>query len=109
MGDETIQFASRFASAVSRLAELAGGGADRKPLERQGRDLAPIVRDALDAVEAVYGTGTQAVRNWPEQRRRVLAQVASMREALDGAGVDARIRRMAGALVELIEPSSGRG
>lgn len=109
MGDETIQFASRFASGVNHLALLAGDGTWASLLERHGPNLASLVRDALDAVEAVYGTGTRAVRNWPEQRRRVLAQIATMRETLDRTGVDDQVRRMARALVELIEPRSDRG
>lgn len=106
MGDETIEFASRFAHAVSRLTQLAAGETAAKPPER-GPDLASVA-DALDAVEAVYGMGTQAVRSWPEQRRRVLARIATMREALDRTGVDDEVRRMARALVELIEPSPAR-
>jgi hypothetical protein len=109
MGDETIQFASRFSSAVSDLEQLAGSDPQAKLSKRHGSDPASAVRAALDAVEAVYGTGTQAVRNWPEQRRRVLAQVASMREALDRSGVDDRLRGMARALVELIESRSTGG
>ncbi len=106
MGDETIQFATRFSSALDELGQLAGDESHAKLLESRGGDLAPVVRSALDAVEAVYATGTQAVRNWPEQRRRVLAQLAVMREALDRSGVDERLRAMARALVEIIEPSS---
>ncbi len=108
MGDETIQFASRFATAVSCLAELAAGDASGLLRGLAGDELALAVRVALDDVQAVYETATKDVRNWPEQRRRVLAQLAATREALDGAGVDPRVRRMAAALVEIIEPAPGR-
>lgn len=106
MGDETSQFATRFSTALDELAQLAGDEAHAKLLESRGPDLASVVRSALDAVEAVYATGTQAVRNWPEQRRRVLAQLAATRAALDRSGVDVRLRGMARELVELVDPGS---
>lgn len=109
MGDETIQFATRFSTALDALAQLAVDETHAKMLDAHGAGLASAVRSALDAVEAVYATGTQAVRNWPEQRRRVLAQLAEMREALDRSGVDARLRGMARALVELVDPGSTGG
>lgn len=108
MGDETIQIATRFSTALDQLAQLAGDESHAKLLASHGAELASVVRSALDAVEAVYATGTQAVRNWPEQRGRVLAQLAAMREALDRSGVDRRLRVMARALIELVEPGSGR-
>ena len=108
MGDETILIASRFSIAVGELAALAGGGGHAKLAERHGAKLATAVRGALDAVEAVYGAGTEAVRDWQERQRRVLAHLTEMRRVLDRSGVDGEVRRMAGALVELIEPGQGR-
>lgn len=108
MGDETIEFASRFSSAVTLLARVGDGG--RHPALRVLGDarLAAAVHDALDAVAAVYETGTDAVRRWPERRQRVLAQVAALRAALSRGGVDAEARRLARALVEAIEQASAR-
>ncbi len=108
MGDETSQFASRFSNAVNCLALLAGDDTHAQLAKLHGPNLATVVRDALEAVGAVYSTGTKAVRNWPEQRRRVLAQLATMRVALDRSGVDGEVRRMARALVEIVEPRSDR-
>lgn len=108
MGDETRQFASRFSDAVSRLTQLADDAGHAALARQHGARLADVLRDALDAVGAVYGTGTKAVRNWPEQSRRVLGQLASLREALDRSGVDDRVRRMARALVDTIEAGSDR-
>lgn len=104
MGDETILIASRFSRAVGELAALAADGGGAKLAERHGARLDAVIRAALDAVEAVYAAGTDAVRDWPERQRRVLAQLAATRRVLDRAGVDGEVRRMAGALVELIEP-----
>ncbi len=104
MGEETIQFASRFSIAMDRLAAIAGGGALPPVPIPEGASLATVLRDALDAVEAVYGTGTEDLCNWPEQGRRVLAQIVTMRKALGRSGVDDDMRRMARALVEIIEP-----
>lgn len=104
MGDETIQFASRFSNAVSNLALLAGDDTHGKLMKLHGAKLTGVIRDALDAVAAVHETGTQAVRNWPEQRRRVLAQVAAMRAALDRSGVDEEVRRLARDLLGILEP-----
>jgi hypothetical protein len=106
MGDETTQFASRFAAAVSELALLAHEGPHARTPRTKDATLGARVRDALDAVAAVFETGTNAVRNWPEQRRCVLEQIAAMRAALDGAGGDDQLRRMARELVELIELGS---
>lgn len=106
MGDETILIASRFSNAVDELSLLARDD-PRTRQGPQGPALAASIRGALDAVEAVYGAGTDAVRDWPEQRRRVLAQVAAMRKALDGPGVDGELRRLARTLVETIGPGSG--
>ncbi len=108
MGEETIQFASRFSNAVSQLSLIGGDATTDALRKRLGRALDAAVRDALEAVEAVYGTGTEAVRDWPEQRRRVLAELAKMRAALDRTGVDRELRRMARALVELIESGAAR-
>jgi hypothetical protein len=108
VGDETILIASRFSNAVNHLAALAGDDSHAKLEARHGAKLATVLRGALDAVAAVYETGTDAVRDWPEQRRRVLAQLAAMRRALDRSGVDGELRRMARALVETIEPGRPR-
>ena len=104
MGDETTQFASRFSNAVTFLAALAEGARDADLAKRHGTDLPAAVRGALDAVEAVYATETGAVRDWPEQRKRVLAQVASLRGALAASGVGEDVRRLARALVRLLDP-----
>ncbi|BDG01359.1 hypothetical protein [Anaeromyxobacter oryzae] len=106
MGEETTQFASRFATAVSELEQLADDEGHAQLRHQHGAALRDVVRDALDAIAAVYETGTHAVRNWPEQRRHVLSQVAATRTALDRRGVDGEVRAMARALVELIEPSA---
>ncbi|HUL59661.1 MAG TPA: hypothetical protein VLU43_10320 [Anaeromyxobacteraceae bacterium] len=108
MGDETIQFASRYSTAVSCLAALAGDDGYRELARLHGAKLAAVVRDALDAVQAVYDTATKDVRNWPEQRRRALAQIAAMREALDRSGMGEDVRGMARALVAIIEPRPAR-
>ena len=108
MGDETIQFASRFSSAVALLTQVAADGSHAALRKAHGAKLDAVVRDALDAVAAVYETGTEAVRNWPELRRRVLARIATTREALDRAGLDAETVRAARALVEAIESARTR-
>jgi len=104
LGDETTQFASRYASALGLLGRLAGD-ATHAPLRKElGAGLGAAVRGALDAVEAVFESGTEALRRWPERRGRVLAQVAAMRLALDRSGVDEQARRLARTLLETIEP-----
>jgi hypothetical protein len=103
LGEETMQFASRFSNAVSFLALLAREDSHAQLAKAHGPDLAPRVSAALDAVQAVYETGTQAVRDWPELRQRVLAHLGKMREAQRRPGLDAELRRMAGQLVKLIE------
>jgi hypothetical protein len=107
LGDETILIASRFSRAVDLLSELAAEDARSKLTKAHGAGLAAAVRGALDAVEEIYAAGTKGLRNWPEQGRRVLAQVAAMRAALDASGIGPDVRRMAGALVETIERSGG--
>ena len=104
MGDETTEFASRFSKAVSTLAALAADDGHARLVKAHGRKLPAVVRDALDAVQAIHEAGTQAVRNWPEQRQRVLGQVAALRATLERSGVDGEVRRLARALVEAIEP-----
>jgi hypothetical protein len=104
VGDETIQFASRFSIAVTLLGELGRDETHAALLRTHGTNLPNVVRGALDAVAAVYGTGTDAVRNWPEQRQRVLAQLGAVRKRIERAGIDGEVRRMARALVDLIEP-----
>jgi len=107
VGDETILIASRFSKAVGDLAALSRDATHAELARRHGPDLAAGVRGALDAIAAVYAAGTDAVRDWPERRRRVLAQLDVMRRGLDRSGVDDELRRMAAALVELLEPGSG--
>jgi hypothetical protein len=106
VGEETRQFATRFSTAVTLLAALARDDGHDALRREHGPRLARAVREALDAVEAVYGTGTSAVRDWPERSRAVLAASVDLRRALERAGVDADVRRRAGALVELIDPGS---
>jgi hypothetical protein len=109
VGEETMQFASRFSNAVSLLALLGGEDGHADLVRAHGADLAARVSAAFDAVEAVYGTGTQAVRDWPERREKVLAHVGRMRKELRRSGLGPELRRLACALVELIEgPSSPR-
>jgi hypothetical protein len=99
MGDETRQFATRFSKAVDVLAQVAG--ADPR--------LAALGPARLgEAVAAVYGTGTDAVRDWPEQRKRVLAKVEAMRDALRRSSVNGPLPRLARELGELLDtPRSG--
>lgn len=104
MGDETVQIASRFSSAVTLLGDLARDETHAALLRTHGLNLPNVVRGALDAVAAVCGAGTEAVRNWPEQRQRVLAQLAALRKRIERSGIDGEVRRMARALVEIIEP-----
>lgn len=108
MGDETILIASRFSRAVGDLAALARDTPCARPRGSDGAKLTAAVRGAIDAVATVYEAGTDAVRDWPERRRRVLEQLAAMRRVLDRSGVDGELRRMAGALVELIEPGGAK-
>jgi hypothetical protein len=106
VGEETTEFASRFSSAVTFLREVAGQGARARVPAGRGADLASAVRHALEAVEAVYATETGAVRDWPEQRRRAIAQLAAVRAALEGHGVGEELRREVGTLVLLIDPGT---
>jgi hypothetical protein len=98
LGDETIQFASRFSAALTFLEALAGG---KTPA---GADQAEDVRRALDAVEDVHRTDTRAVRDWPERRARVLAEVARVRAVLERAGPGDALAAAAQALVDLVGP-----
>ena len=107
MGDETTEFASRYAEALKQLERLAGDGRPAGPAGARGTTVAALL-EALDAVEAVHATATQAVRDWPEQRERVLAQVAALRDALRREGIGGEARRLAGALVATVEPAAGR-
>jgi hypothetical protein len=102
VGDETTEFASRFSSAVSFLDRFAGRG--EPPVAGRAEDRAAVLA-ALHAVEAVYATDTGAVREWPEQRQRVLAQLAKMRKVLGASGIGEPARREARALVRLVDPS----
>ena len=102
MGEETSQFATRFSRAVALLDALARD--DRALRREHGPRLGAAVGEALDAVEAVYATGTGAVRDWPERSRRVLDGAAAVRRALSRDGADAEVRRLAGALVTLVGP-----
>jgi hypothetical protein len=103
LGDETIQFASRVSGAVKQLALLAEDATPAQLARALGPDLAAGTRRALEAVEALYETGTDGVRDWPAERRRVLGEVAAVREALERSGVDGELRRRARALVRAIE------
>lgn len=104
MGDETSQFANRFAAAIDRIAEAAGSRARRKGGRRTRQaDAAAGLSDALDAVEAVYQTGTGALRDWARTRGLVLAQVGAVRRAL-GRGVSGpELGALARELLHLIE------
>lgn len=102
MGDETTQFASRFATAVELLSGIATEEGAAAARERLGPGLDAAVADALDAVAEVHGTGTDAVKDWAARRVAVLARVAELRTALGRGGVDATVRRGAEALVELV-------
>ncbi len=106
MGEETQQFATRFSRAVALLGALAADEGHDELRREHGPRLARAVRDALDAVEAVYGTGTSAVRDWPERSRAVLSRIAELRRAVERAGIDVEVRRQAGGLVALIEDGS---
>lgn len=108
MGEQTVEIASRFSNAVSLLAHLSRDESHAELVKAHGADLPRRVLDAFDAVQAVYDAGTQAVRDWPERRQRVLAQLGRMREALRRSGVERELRRMASALVEAIEPGASR-
>jgi hypothetical protein len=103
VGNETTEFASRFSGAVAFLREVAGTGPGKRAAA-QGADLAAAIRQALDAIEAVYATETGAVRDWPEQRRRVLARLAAVRAALDASAPAEDLRREVGSLVLLVDP-----
>lgn len=104
MGEETTQIASRFSNALKQLERLATDAGGDRP--RAGsRDLEARVRDALDAVAAVYETATDAVRDWPAQRLRVLARIAAVREILDRSGICDESRQAARALIEAIGPN----
>jgi hypothetical protein len=101
VGDETRQFATRFSEAVAFLAAL---GAGKGPGARSGAVPAADVARALDAVEAVYRTDTEAVRDWPERRARVLAAIARVRDVLAREAPGEALRAAARVLVELLEP-----
>jgi hypothetical protein len=105
MGDETIQFASRFSVAVDLLAGIATDEGLAAARRRLGQRLDAAVGDALDAVAALHETGTDAVKDWATRREQVLARVVAARRALARGGVDAALRREARALVDLLEPA----
>lgn len=107
MGEETSQFATRFSRAVALLDALARD--DRALRREHGARLGAAVGEALDAVEAVYGTGTSAVRDWPERSRRVLDAVGEVRRALSRDAAGAEVRRLAAALVTLVGPGPRGG
>jgi hypothetical protein len=108
MGEETTQFASLYSNAVRDLGLLSGEATHAAFEKAHGPRLAGRVREALDAVASVFQTGTDALKDWPRKRLRVLAQVTALREALDRGGVDAELRRRAGELVALLAPPSER-
>ncbi len=103
MGEETTQFASRYGAAVDLLKRFASDDGFAALRKRHGRNLGPPLREALDAVAAVHQTRTEAVKHWAEHRAAVLAQLETVRAALERGGADAEARRQAGALVELLE------
>ncbi len=107
MGEETRQFATRFSRAMALLGSLPTDDGYESLRREHGSRSARVVREALDAVEAVYGTGTSALRDWPELSRAVLARIAELRAALDRAGVDGDVRRLAGGLVQIVESRQG--
>jgi hypothetical protein len=110
VGDETTEFATRFSSAVSFLDGFARGSAPAAPAGAgRAADPRAALRGALEAVEAVYATDTGAVRQWPEQRRRVLAQLARLRGKLGATRIGDDVRREARALVLLIDPGARGG
>lgn len=102
MGEQTIEFASRFATAVDLLGRVATDEGHAAALRRFGARLVPSVADALAAVAEVHETGTDAVRQWSERRARVLAQVSALQEGLARRGLDPEVRRGAGVLVDLL-------
>ncbi len=104
MGDETTQFASRFAMSVELLAGVVTEDGYAAARQRLGTRLPAAIADALDAVADLHETRTEAVKDWTERRERVLARVAELRTALARGGVDGAVRRQAQALVELLEP-----
>jgi post-segregation antitoxin (ccd killing protein) len=105
MGEETTQFASRFAVAVDLLGRLATDDGFAALRKKQGANLDASVTAAIEAIAAVHETGTEAVKRWAEERGEVLAQLARLRAAVQRGGVDAATRREARSLVELL----GRG
>ena len=102
MGEETTQFASRFGAAVDLLTRFASDEGFPPLRKRHGRELAGLVREALDAVAAVHETGTDAVKHWSERRAAVLAQIGAVRAALEHGGADAEARRATRTLLELV-------
>jgi phage baseplate assembly protein W len=103
MGEETTQFASRFALAVDLLGGIATAEGLDAARRKHGARLEAAVADALEAVAAVYQTRTEAVRNWSERRAQVLARVSAVRAALARGGLDAAVRREAAALAGAVE------
>ena len=102
MGDETIRFASRFIRAADLLARVAEDRAFAAARRELGAGLEAAVDDALDAVSALYETGTEAVKDWGARSEQVLARVAALRAALARRGLDDAARREAGALIALV-------
>lgn len=109
MGDETTQFASRYSAGVSLLERLAGESTYPRLRKELGPGLAAAVRDALEAVEAVFASGTGALRKWPEQRSLAISRIAGLRAALDRSGVDDELRHRVRALLEIVEPEPNAG
>jgi hypothetical protein len=102
MGEETTQFASRFAVAVDLLGRIATDDGFAALRKKHGARLDASVAEAIEAVAAVHETGTEAVKRWAEQRVAVLAQIARLRAAVERGGVDAETRREARTLVGLL-------
>lgn len=107
MGEETTQFASRFASAVDLLGRVATDEGFAALRRRHGAQLEAAVGDAIRAVAAVHQTGTDAVKRWAERRADVLAQIARLSAAVERGGVGPEARREARALVALLRRGDG--
>lgn len=106
MGEETTQFASRFASAVDLLARVATEDGFAALRRRHGDGLEAAVAEAIEAIAAVHRTGTDAVKRWAERRADVLAQSARLSAAVERGGLGPEARREARALVRLLRSAA---